>query len=50
MTAADRMRALHERKKAQGLRQVSLWVPAERVEELREIAAKMREEMDDDRG
>lgn len=42
MTAADRMRALHERKKAQGLRQVSVWVPAERVEELRTFAAVLR--------
>ncbi len=48
MTAADRMRALHERKKAQGLKQVSVWVPANRVEELRQIAAKMRQETDDE--
>jgi hypothetical protein len=48
VTAADRMRALHERKKAMGLRQVSVWVPAERVEELRRIAENMRKEMDDE--
>lgn len=48
MTAADRMRALHERKKARGLQQVSLWVPADRVAELREVAAKMVKEMDDE--
>jgi hypothetical protein len=47
MTAADRMRALHERKKAMGLQQVSLWVPAERVEEIRAIAERMRKERDD---
>jgi hypothetical protein len=48
MTAADRMRALHERKKAMGLQQVSLWVPAERVEEIRAIAERMRKERDDE--
>lgn len=48
MSQAERMRALRLRKEAQGLRQVLVWVPAERVEELREVAAKMREEHDAD--
>lgn len=48
MTAAERMKALRDRKIAQGLRQVLVWVPAERVEELRQIAERMRKEMDDD--
>lgn len=44
MTDADRQKALRARKEAQGLRQVLVWVPAERVEELRQIAEAMREE------
>ena len=31
-------------KRAAGLRRVSVWVPAERAEELRQVAAKMRDE------
>jgi hypothetical protein len=46
MTAADRMKALRLRKEAQGLRQVLVWVPADRVEELRQIAQRMRDEDD----
>jgi hypothetical protein len=48
MTEASRQKALRDRKIAQGLRQVLVWVPAERVEELRRIAENMRKEMDDD--
>ena len=44
MTAATRMKALRDRKIAQGLRQVVVWVPAERVEEIRQIAEKMRDD------
>jgi hypothetical protein len=44
MTNADRQRALRQRREAQGLRQVLVWVPADRVEDIREIAAKMRED------
>lgn len=47
MTDASRQKALRDRKIAQGLRQVLVWVPSERVEELRQIAAKMRQEGDD---
>ena len=45
MTAADRMKALRDRKIAQGLRQVLVWVPAERAEEIRRIAEGMRLKM-----
>ena len=48
MTVAERMKALRLRKEAQGLRQVLVWVPAERVEEIRRIAEKMREDMGDE--
>jgi hypothetical protein len=44
----DRMYEARLRKEAQGLRQVLVWVPAERVEELRRIAENMRKEMDDE--
>jgi hypothetical protein len=44
MTNAARQRALRQRREAQGLRQVLVWVPADRVEDIREIAAKMRED------
>ena len=44
MTDATRQKALRERKIAQGLKQVLVWVPADRVEDIREAAAKMREE------
>jgi hypothetical protein len=47
MTDAERQRALRLRKEAQGLRQVLVWVPADRVEELRQIAQRMRQETDD---
>jgi hypothetical protein len=43
MSQAERMKALRERKIAQGLRQVLVWVPADRVEELRQIAQEMRD-------
>jgi hypothetical protein len=49
MSQAERMKALRDRKIAQGLRQVLVWVPAERVEEIRQIAEKMREEHDKDK-
>ena len=42
MTASERMKALRLRKEAQGLRQVLVWVPAERVEELRTFANVLR--------
>ncbi len=42
MTTAQRMKALRDRKVAQGLRQVLVWVPVERAEEIRLIAEKMR--------
>jgi len=44
MTDASRQKALRLRKEAQGLRQVLVWVPKDRVEELRQIAQRMREE------
>jgi maltose-binding protein MalE len=46
VTDAKRQKALRDRKIAQGLRQVLVWVPTERVEEIRQIAEKMREEHD----
>ncbi len=46
MTASDRMNALRARKIAQGLRQILVWVPADKVEELRRIAQQMREDDD----
>ena len=48
MTDAKRQKALRDRKIAQGLRQVLVWVPEERVEELRAIAERMRKERDDE--
>jgi hypothetical protein len=48
MSQAERMKALRDRKIAQGLRQVLVWVPAERVEEIRAIAERMRKERDDE--
>lgn len=44
MTDATRQKALRDRKIARGLKQVLVWVPRRRVEEIREIAAKMRED------
>lgn len=44
MTDATRQKALRDRKIAQGLKQVLVWVPRHRVEKIREIAAKMRDE------
>jgi hypothetical protein len=44
VTDAKRQKALRDRKIAQGLRQVLVWVPAERKAEIRQIAKKMREE------
>jgi hypothetical protein len=49
LTDAKRQKALRDRKIAQGLRQVLVWVPAERVEDIRAIAERMRKERDDDR-
>jgi hypothetical protein len=43
-TAAARQRRLRENRKRKGLARVEEMVPASRVEELREIARKMREE------
>jgi hypothetical protein len=48
MSQAERMKALRDRKIAQGLRQVLVWVPAERVEDIRAIAERMRKERDDE--
>lgn len=36
-----------ERKRAAGLKRIEEWIPADRVEELRAIAAKMRSEEDE---
>ena len=48
MTDATRKAAERKRKREAGLVRVDdLWVPADRVDELREIARKMRE-MDDE--
>jgi hypothetical protein len=44
MTDASRKAAERKRKREAGLRRVEEWVPAERVEELRQVVAKMREE------
>jgi hypothetical protein len=49
MTDAERKAAERQRKKAAGLVRVDEWVPAERVEEIRRIAEKMREERMDDK-
>ena len=46
MTDATRQKALRDRKIAQGLRQVLVWVPLHRVEEIRQIAERMRDEDD----
>lgn len=43
-TAAARNAALRERKRAAGLKPVTIIVPIERIDELKAIAAKMREE------
>ena len=47
MTDAERKAAERQRKKAAGLVRVDEWVPAERVEEIRAIAERMRKERDD---
>jgi hypothetical protein len=44
MTDATRKAAERQRKREAGLVPVELWVPADRVEELRQIAQEMREE------
>lgn len=44
MTPAERKRAQRERDRKRGLREVSVTVPAERVREIREVAARMMEE------
>jgi hypothetical protein len=43
MTDAQRKAAERKRKKEAGLIRTDVWVPADRVEDIREIAAKMRE-------
>lgn len=43
-TRTERNRQLRAAKKAAGLVKVEAWVPADRVDGLREMAAKMREE------
>lgn len=48
MTDADRKARERQRKKAAGLVRIEEWVPAERVKELRQIAERMRKEMDDE--
>ena len=48
MTDASRKAAERKRKREAGLHRVEEWVPADRVEELRQIAAKMRQETDDE--
>jgi hypothetical protein len=47
MTSAERKAAERQRKKAAGLVRIEEWVFAERVEEIRQIAEKMRQEKDD---
>jgi hypothetical protein len=44
LTDASRKAAERKRKREAGLKRVEEWVPADRVEELRQIAAKMRDE------
>jgi hypothetical protein len=44
MTDASRKAAERKRKREAGLKRVEEWVPADRVEELRQIAQRMREE------
>lgn len=46
-TAAERMRRMRARQKEQGLQQVLVAVPAERADEIREIAATMRQEAEE---
>jgi predicted DNA repair protein MutK len=49
VTDAKRKAAERQRKKAAGLVRVDdLWVPPERVQELRAIAERMRKERDDE--
>lgn len=40
-SAKDRMAAVRDRRKALGLRQVLVWVPADHVEEVRSFASKL---------
>lgn len=48
MTAAERKARERERKRAAGLVRVDEWVPAARVEELRQIAERMRKGDEDE--
>jgi hypothetical protein len=48
LTDAERKAAERQRKKAAGLVRVDEWVPAERVEEIRAIAERMRKGGDDE--
>jgi hypothetical protein len=43
-TAHERMARLRERRHAAGLTEVLVWVPPDRAGEIRQIAATMREE------
>ena len=47
MTDAERKAAERSRKRAAGLAPVEIWVPVSRVQEIREIAAKMVAEQKD---
>lgn len=40
---ARRQREFKQRRNAEGLQRVAVWVPKERMDELRTIAARMRE-------
>lgn len=40
--AAERMMRMHARQKAQGLREITVIVPSDRVNEIKQIAATMR--------
>ncbi|EKD65485.1 MAG: hypothetical protein ACD_50C00077G0006 [uncultured bacterium] len=49
VTAADRQKKHREKLKAQNLALVQVWVPKDRVVEIKSIAARMREEGSQDK-
>ena len=47
MTPAERQARRRAKAQAAGLKQVNLWVPADRADELRQIAAQMVRDAED---
>lgn len=42
-TDTQRVKAMHERRKAEGLKQVRVWIPLEREDQIKLVAEAMRE-------